>query len=62
MNSTIDKMWPNGVPAFGEEMKKEFLLGHAQIRQTGEDEIHEKVLFCNHGSYGATPRKVMDER
>jgi hypothetical protein len=20
------------------------------------------VLFCNHGSYGATPKKVMDER
>ena len=38
----------------GEILRKEFLMGC--------DAGFENVAFCNHGSYGATPKKVMDER
>ena len=30
-----ETMWPNGVPAFGKEMRKEFFLG--------QDGVHEQV-------------------
>jgi len=42
-------LWPEGVPSFGEEIRKEFHLD-------------SKYAVCNHGSYGTTPRKVMKER
>ena len=42
------------VPEFGDEMKQHFLLGN--------DEKNKDVAFCNHGSYGATPKYVMEKR
>ena len=39
---------------FGHNMMKYFLLG--------TDDNNSDVTFCNHGSYGSTPRYVMDTR
>ena len=39
---------------FGQNMMKYFLLG--------TDDNNSDVTFCNHGSYGSTPRCVMDTR
>ena len=41
-------------PEFGHNMMKYFLLG--------TDDNNKDVIFCNHGSYGSTPRCVMDTR
>ena len=40
--------------AFGHNMMKCFLLG--------TDDNNRDVTFCNHGSYGSTPRCVMETR
>ena len=42
------------IPEFGDEMKQHFLLGN--------DNKNKEVAFCNHGSYGATPKYVMEKR
>ena len=39
---------------FGSEMRQHFLLG--------DGDQNCDVAFCNHGSYGATPRHVMKKR
>jgi len=60
MNQTSTVMWDEefgesgGIPQFGVEMRKHFLLGN--------DKKHKNVAFCNHGSYGATPNYVMKKR
>ena len=59
-NRTSTEMWDEefgelgGIPQFGMEMRKHFLLGNY--------EKHKNVAFCNHGSYGATPNYVMKKR
>ena len=51
-NETMDKSC--SVPQFGAEMRRQFMLGN--------DEKNSNVAFCNHGSYGATPKYVMTKR
>ena len=42
------------VPQFGVKMGTQFMLG--------SNEKNSDVAFCNHGSYGATPKHVMKKR
>ncbi len=42
-------LWPDGRPSFGDEIRKEFYLD-------------PKFAPCNPGSYGTTPKIVMEER
>ena len=51
-DETTDKSC--NVPQFGAEMRRQFMLGN--------DEKNCNVAFCNHGSYGATPKYVMTKR
>lgn len=41
----------NSLPEFGDPMKAEFALA-----------FDKDIAFCNHGSYGAVPKKVLQKR